>query len=172
MNKELEILRIVENNEKTSQREFAKKLYVSLGTANALVQKLITEGYVDLVQLDSRAVNYLITESGRFKKAELMYEEVIEAYDVISNFKKIVRDKLEALMNKGVNKFYLFGDEDDLYKLVKMSLLELRRNNDIEYSKPDELIHINDKKATTIVWNADIIKKFDRKNDNVVYILD
>lgn len=172
MNKELEILRVVANKEKTSQRELAKKLYVSLGTANALIQKLITDGFIELIQLGSRGVDYTITGNGKLRKAELLYNEVIEAYDIISGFKKVIRAKLEVLINTGIDKFYMFGDEDDIFRLVKMSLIELKRNNEIEFSKPDELIHINDKKAITIVWNTIIMKEFDINNDNVVYILE
>ena len=53
-----------------------------------------------------------------------------------------------------------------------MGLLELKRLHKIEFSKPDELIDINDKNAVTIVWNNQTLKQFKNSNENVVYILE
>ena len=83
-----------------------------------------------------------------------------------------MRDKLELLIKKGANKFFLFGDEDDIYRLIRMALLEIKRYNEIAFSKPDEFIHIHDKQSITIVWNQKVLDQFKNQNDNVVYILE
>ena len=69
------VMRLLQENPQTTQRELARMLGISLGGANYCMKALITKGWVKIQNFrnsqDKLAYTYLLTPTGLAKKAAL-----------------------------------------------------------------------------------------------------
>jgi DNA-binding MarR family transcriptional regulator len=64
-----EILAEIERGKAISQRSLSKRLGIALGLTNLLIRRLVTKGYVKVVNVRPNRVKYLITPAGMAEKA-------------------------------------------------------------------------------------------------------
>lgn len=153
MDKELQMLININNNEHITQRHLAKTLGLSLGTINALVQKMIDKGYINVHQINARTLKYILTPLGAKVKAKKTYEHVVVSFRMIGRVRMMTKKIIEEQIEKGFRNFYLYGERDEVYKIVKMSIIEAKRLHNVKYFEIDQLSEMHDSEGIIITWN-------------------
>lgn len=72
--RDLQLLREIASRSSVTQRSLAKRYGLALGLTNFLIRRLITKGYVKIVNLERKRLRYLITPRGLAEKARLSYD--------------------------------------------------------------------------------------------------
>ena len=97
----LDLLRMLEEDPKYTQRELSKETSVSLGKVNYCMKKLVEKGWIKLSNFSSNpnkvGYSYLLTPTGIEEKAKLTIEFLkikIEEYEILKE--EIDRLKLDA----------------------------------------------------------------------------
>ena len=98
MNRELYILRELLDNSRISQRQLAKKAELSLGTINAIMQKLERDEFINSKVISGKSTEYTITKEGFMRKALLSQEHAIKSYQFIGEIRSIMKYNLELLV--------------------------------------------------------------------------
>ena len=105
-----EILRILEDNQKISQREISASLGISLGKVNFLLKALIDKGIVKSRNFknskNKRAYAYFLTPEGIEEKAKLtinFFKRKMYEYDVLKKQLLDLENEIE-IINKNKNK--------------------------------------------------------------------
>ena len=154
MDKILRVLLRIENEPDISQRQLAKSTGYSLGSVNGILQKLIDDQEIVSKPLTPNHYVYEITSKGHLHKAKLLYDFTLDGYDVIARIRRQTKEAIRKAVEAGILYFYLYGDEDALYRLVKMSMIEYKRKAGIEYTYIQSLDEIDEsKKYQIFLWN-------------------
>ena len=168
MTNELEILRSVNEENRITQRELAKRTGLSLGSVNVLVKRLIHKGLIKIEHVNARSIKYILTPKGLMEKARLTYHYIVQSYNYISN----IEYKLEQIIcqkKQGI-KLILYGNKDELYDIISAKLRSL--NEEFTYVERDtELSQISDGEYIVITWHPEDIDNNIIKNINIVSIL-
>lgn len=168
MDKVLRVMLSIEKIPDISQRQLAKTTGYSLGSVNGILQKLIDDDEIVSKPLTPNHYVYEITEKGHLHKARLLYDFTIDGYNIITRIRHQIKKAIEQAVAEGVHNFYLYGQEDAIYRLVKMSMIEHRRKSDIEYDYITTFDHIDGSKPYRIfVWNKETLEL----EGNVVNVL-
>ncbi|PKM50690.1 MAG: hypothetical protein CVV02_10420 [Firmicutes bacterium HGW-Firmicutes-7] len=158
MKKELQLLIHINENEQISQRQLAKALGLSLGTINGLIASMNEMGYIVIEQSQTKQTKYLLTPLGHRKKAKWQYELINNSYHIIRKTRIEIKKTIENQLHKGINTFYLYGEEDAVAKLAKMSLIELKREYSIKYEYILDISLVNENLPSCVLyWDADFI---------------
>ncbi|TCT17091.1 winged helix-turn-helix DNA-binding protein [Natranaerovirga pectinivora] len=172
MDRELQILSLIEENGQITQRELSKETGLALGTINNALQKLIYEGFINVVQENPRSINYLITIKGKVYKAKC-YSNLIEtSYDIITSFKSDIKECINTLIIEGKNNILLYGEQNNIFRLVKMNLIEASRVHKIDYKVINELPKHIDSNTIVLIWHAQMDKKVIKKEGIYNILLD
>ena len=159
MDKVLRVLLKIENEPDISQRQLAKSTSYSLGSVNGILQKLIDEHEIISKPLTPNHYVYEITAKGHLHKAELLYDFTLEGYDVIAKIRRQTKEAIAKAVDAGILYFYLYGEDDALYRLVKMSMIEYKRKAGIDYLYIDSLDAIDEsKKYKIFLWNKNTLE--------------
>jgi DNA-binding MarR family transcriptional regulator len=164
MDRELQILTLIEENKEITQRELSREMGLALGTINNVLQKMISDGWLRVVQKSPRTVHYLITDEGNLYKAKAYVHHIETSYKVISDFKKSIKSILEEQIHIGVTHFFLYGSENDIYRLLKMSLLELKRVHNISFKPITILSKVTRADSLILTWDIDSGEKIEGLN--------
>lgn len=76
----LRLLEAIANNNNSSQRDFSKRLNISLGLVNTFIKRLIKNGYCKVSTIPSRRMKYILTPKGVAEKSKLTYEYLLNSY--------------------------------------------------------------------------------------------
>ena len=66
MNKNIEVLEILNRDSNLSQREISKRAGISVGKVNSILKSLENEGYLEYNQAKNKKYSYIITEKALF----------------------------------------------------------------------------------------------------------
>jgi len=159
MDKTLRILLTIEEIPDISQRQLAKRTGYSLGTVNGLLQKLIDKNHIVSKAITPNHYIYEITSSGDILKASLLYDFIIDGYEIIGKVRTQAKKAIEESVRQGIFMFYLYGQEDALFKLIKMSLIEYKRKAAIDYESIESMEQVNTGVSYRIlVWNKETLE--------------
>ena len=107
---DLELLRILKDKEKMSQRELSSNLGISLGKVNFILKALADKGIIKVRNFknnkNKRAYAYFLTPKGIEEKARLtinFFKRKTAEYDRLDQELKILRDEVDK-MNSKINK--------------------------------------------------------------------
>jgi DNA-binding MarR family transcriptional regulator len=170
MEKELEILQQIQDNEYITQRDLAESTGLSLGGVNLLLKKLINKGFVMIERLNPQKIRYILTPTGMAEKTAKTYNYIVKTYNNMLHMQAIIQAVLDKQLKKGVEKVYLYGQEDEVYQMIKIVLDKLCEEKSIKYKKIEHLenIKIND---LVIVWEDENESLFDSKNISNINII-
>lgn len=169
MDRELAVLINISENKNISQRQLAKNLDVSLGTVNSLIQQMQQNKWIIVDTSNPKCIEYSITNIGAQVKAEKNYDWIITCYHTIRKTKQnIKRIILRQIANETFN-FYLYGKENEIYKIVKMCLIEIRRKHNIRFQKLHDIKQIDSGEQFCILF-WEVNEEID-KGLNSIYIL-
>ena len=138
MDKLLSIFLGIEKTPDISQRQLAKTTGYSLGTVNGILQKLVDDGDLYLDNIAPNHFQYVITAKGQQHKGKLMYDFALDGYEIIGKIKAQTKAAIEISIKEGCFMFLLLGPNDPIKKLVKMSMIEIKRQYAIDYKELDQ----------------------------------
>lgn len=165
MEKELHILTQISQNESITQRQLAKDMGLSLGTINSLMKRMAEKKFL-ILQQNSKSIRYVLTPKGLKEKAMLTYNHTVDSYRVISKLRTNTKNLIEDQIEKGIKKFYLYGEKDEVYKIIKMSIIAAKRMYNIDYVELESMNHITELDSVVLTWN--ISNEFSYKSNDVV----
>ena len=126
--KELKVLDQIARNSVVSQRELAQTTGISLGLINVILKKMLKTGHLQVLRLNRRSLEYLLTPSGFLAVSRRTYTY---AAQTIRNYHRIHRRLsalLEELNEQGHNYFSIHG-EGELKELVTSLAKEILKNS-------------------------------------------
>jgi len=168
MTNELEILRSVNEENRITQRELAKRTGLSLGSVNVLIKRLIHKGLIKIEHINSRTIKYILTPKGLMEKARLTYQYIVQSYNYISN----IEIKLEQIMRskKETEKVILYGIKDEVYDIITAKLKSM--NEPYEFVQRNSNINkFTEGYYIIITWHPEDIDDGQKNGLNTVNIL-
>jgi len=165
---ELEILRSVDEENRITQRELAKRTGLSLGSVNVLLKRLIHKGFIKIEHINSRTIKYILTPKGLMEKARLTYQYIVQSYNYISN----IELKLENLIRSKneTEKVILYGVTDEVYDIITAKLRAM--GEEFEYiERGGDLSRFSENDFIIITWHPEDIENDIGRSLNIVSIL-
>lgn len=118
--KELHLLSQI-NGDSSGQRNIAETAGFSLGLTNALLKRLVSKGFVKVVQLNGRSLRYFLTPAGFHEKLRRVHGYLTRSIRELKEF----HFRLDALIKREVGNadFILLIGADEIANLT-LELLE------------------------------------------------
>ncbi len=148
----LVILEEIHTKDKVTQRQLSKLTGLSLGTINGLIQEMITIGLLSATYQNARMVKYEVTKAGQIEKSKLNYEFTIKSFKQLAKIRKQFKEKIDKAIHRGITKFYIMGNHDEMLKLTKMCIIEAKRQSDINYDIIGEDIKTIENGEAYLIW--------------------
>jgi DNA-binding MarR family transcriptional regulator len=125
--RQLEILRALEEGNTVTQRALASRLGVAVGLANLYVKRMVRKGYIKIVGFGSRPstrkrLQYVLTAKGLAEKTRLTYEHMTYTLSLYRRARQTLRESIALLPD--VQRVALYGAEDAA-ELAYLTLKEL-----------------------------------------------
>ena len=168
MSSELEILKSVDEENRITQRELAKRTGLSLGSVNVLLKRLIHKGLIKIEHINSKTIKYILTPKGMLEKARLTYHYIVSSYNYISG----IEQKIEKIIGNKNNsvKVILYGIKDELYDIITAKLKSM--NEQYEFIERNSNINnFTEGDYIIITWHPDDIEDGQKNGLNTVNIL-
>ena len=144
-----QIMSEIAENENISQRELSKKLGISLGSVNVLINKMIKEGLIKIEQVSQKQVLYMLTPVGMMEKAKKTVSYLKVHYRAIYETK----EKIKALLSnikEDYDEILILISEDEMGEIIKVAVDEYILDNKINIKliqKQEEVSIHKDKKT-------------------------
>ncbi|QUI25015.1 winged helix-turn-helix transcriptional regulator [Vallitalea pronyensis] len=122
------IMSEIADNESISQRELSRKLGLSLGSINVLINKMIREGLIKMEQVSQKQVFYMLTPVGIMEKANKTVRYLKVHYRAIYETKEKVKSVLSELSLKYDDIFILKSD-DEMGEVIGVAVTEFLSEN-------------------------------------------
>ena len=167
MDKEYIILESIDNNSAITQRELSKKLGISLGAINILINKMVREGLIKIEKVSTNTILYMLTPKGFMEKVNKTYKYIKIHYKYIAETKdKIKQQLLRVLENE--EKIIVVLGQDETGELVKTAIKEIDSPR-VQLSDADD---INSKEKNLIlVLDNGLHEKYSMMGNRVMNIL-
>lgn len=120
---ELDTLLELKKNPSTTQRSLSRKLNISLGLTNSILQNLIYRGLIKAKKMTGRKIFYLITPKGMVQATNFIYDRVRETQHYYQYTKDLLAIHFTNLYDKGVRKVAIYGT-GQLAEITYLSLLD------------------------------------------------
>ncbi|NLK98436.1 winged helix-turn-helix transcriptional regulator [Defluviitalea saccharophila] len=175
MEKELEILTHIQENEHITQREIAEKTGLSLGAVNLLLKKMIKTGLIKIERLNARTLKYILTPEGMKEKTAKTYHYIVRTYETITRIQAVSKVILEKQKKKGIKTIYLYGNQDEVYNVLRITMSDVVGNLDMNYELINNIDAINKTKdSVVLIWNEEneeVVKAKQIPYINILYSL-
>lgn len=162
MNEE-NILKILAENPKISQRKIAQQTGISLGQVNFLIKKCVKKGMIKIEGQSPKSLKYNLTPKGMKEKAELTLKYIKLSYKAIVELSDQIRSVVSEQMALD-KRLYIFGSKDEVFELVDMILKE--KDTQYQYIENVKGINLNDN-YVILVWEHSYesqVKEFNHIN--------
>ena len=171
-----DILHIIkEDGADISQRELAKKAGFSVGNVNNLLKKCVHKGLVEIKELSSRKIKYLLTPKGMKVVTQKTLNYVQESYQIISNLKELMQELIEEKYPD--KEIFILKKENQKYQevweLVRSNLNSMNKNYRI-YNYATEILGNEIEESVVFYWNPELeddLKKLNIDNVNIIHRL-
>ena len=110
--KKLKLFEILEKDSTQSQRELAKKLKISLGLVNSIIQKNIRKGYLKLSVRENGISSYTITQKGNFEKVNLTISYIQNSLDRYNYIRLRICKLVERIVESGAKNIIIYGTNE------------------------------------------------------------
>jgi len=167
MDKEYIILESIDNNSAITQRELSKKLGISLGAINILINKMVREGLIKIEKVSTNTILYMLTPKGFMEKVNKTYKYIKIHYKYIAETKdKIKQQLLRVLENE--EKIIIVLGQDETGELVKTAIKEI----DSPRAQLSDADDINGKTShLVVVLDNELYEKYSMMGNRVMNIL-
>ncbi len=106
---ELDTLLELKADPSQSQRSLSRKLNISLGLTNSILQNLIHRGWIKVQKMTGRKILYLITPEGMANVSRLMYSRFQETLHYYHYTKDLLTAYLMKLYQQGEKTINIYG---------------------------------------------------------------
>ena len=120
----LELLTQIEQDENLTQNDLASRMGVAVGLANLMMKRVIKKGYVKISKLQGRKVRYLITPKGLSEKGRLAYEFLKYSFQYYRYLREEIRGNLQPFATAGHKRVAFYGSGEPA-ELAYLSAKEL-----------------------------------------------
>ena len=107
--KHLDTLLQLKADPSQSQRSLSRKLNISLGLTNSILQNLIHRGWIKVQKMTGRKILYLITPEGMANVSRLMYNRFQETLHYYHYTKDLLTAYLMKLYQQGEKTINIYG---------------------------------------------------------------
>ena len=129
---------------------------------------MIKTGLVKIERLNARTLKYILTPEGLKEKTAKTYRYIVRTYENIIRIQGAVRVILEK-QNKRNQKIYLYGNQDEVYNILRMSVSDIIGTLDMQYQLIEDIGLINKKEEyILLIWNEEKEEKL--KQNDIPYI--
>jgi len=170
--KELAVIREISNNNLPDQRTISKNTGISLGLTNLIIKRLIKKGYIKILQLNKRKIQYILTPKGFTEKAKKSYNYTIKTINLLKLMKEKIKELIIQLYNEGNREFVIIGN-NELASIIELSFKEINLS-DLKYNKSYNKNNLIKKNSKNIIFLTDTnskIFKYKNSSDNVYDII-
>lgn len=115
------------DSEVVNQRALSKKLGISLGTINTLINKMAREGKIKMEQVSSKQVAYMLTPKGMLEKANKTAKYLKHHYRVIYQTKEKIKHYIDQLA-LNYETIYIIKSADEIGDIVDIAISEYNQN--------------------------------------------
>ena len=119
--REIQVLDILREDQKVSQRGLAKRMGVALGLANSLLKQLVQKGYVNVSRTDAHHFAYLCTPQGMAQKTVRLLTHLENSFEFYQQAKRIVRHSVSEIERRGLKRVAIYG-KGDIGEMVYVAL--------------------------------------------------
>lgn len=157
-----QIMSEIAENENISQRELSKKLGISLGSVNVLINKMIKEGLIKIEHVSQKQVLYMLTPTGIMEKAKKTVSYLKIHYKAIYETKEKIKSILSGL--EEYNTILILLSEDEMGEIIKVATDEyiLHNKKNIIYIESIDCIDLKKCINSVVIYisNEDIGEKY------------
>jgi DNA-binding MarR family transcriptional regulator len=119
MDKEHIILDAIDKNGSITQRELSKRVNLSLGSVNLLLNKMVKDGLIKINQIPLNRVVYMLTPKGAVEKVNKTYNYIKDHYRIITETKRKIMCELQKMLERE-KPICIVLENDELSELVKV----------------------------------------------------
>ncbi|HID55924.1 TPA: winged helix-turn-helix transcriptional regulator [Candidatus Poribacteria bacterium] len=123
LEKEILILKEIEENPVTTQANIASRLGVATGTVNWYLKRLAAKGLIKMKRIGHWQWRYILTPKGMAEKARLVEAYVQRSMKLYREKREEARRLLEELRKAGYGRVRIEG-ENDLVDICRLTCLE------------------------------------------------
>ena len=110
--KELQVLRNIQQGEKIRQRELAAAIGMSLGITNTIVKRLVVKGLLIVRKINNRNIMYAVSPAGMEEIAKRSYKYFKKTVNNIVHYKNNIDSLINDVKNSGFSSVSLIGSSD------------------------------------------------------------
>ena len=107
--KKFQFLEMLAQEPTRSQREFSKRLEISLGMVNAFIKRLVTNGHCTVTALPGNRTAYVLTPAGMMEKTRLSYEYITISYQYFKQARSRLKKFFADLESNGTRRVIFYG---------------------------------------------------------------
>ena len=107
--RELTVLEELSSNPSLTQRSLSQKLQVALGLTNLMIRRLVSKGYVKIVNVQRNRIRYLLTPQGISEKTRLSYEYLEYSLHLYRRVRDVLKESLSRVARQGGRQIVLVG---------------------------------------------------------------
>ncbi len=122
------ILQSLENGEQISQRQLSSQLGINVASINFALKKLTKRGFVKMLGVNPRRMQYILTPKGIAEKTQLAYKFFDRNFHFYKAVRKDVEDKIGSIPFNDKKRVALYGVTDLMelaYLVIQDKELEL-----------------------------------------------
>ena len=121
--RDLIILRQIEENPDVTQATMAEQVGVAVGTINWHLKRLIEKGYVKVKKAQRRKLRYIITPEGIALRARLAVDYIQTSFQLYRLVRGRMRETLEQVKDAGHTQVKLVGS-GDVAEICRLTCIE------------------------------------------------
>jgi len=123
--RELKVLEALQQQPELRQVDLASRLGLGAGTANWVIKRLVSKGYVKAKRIGQWRWQYLLTSQGFVEKARLTQRYLQDSMQIYRETRHKVQGLINGLRDKGCSQVHLEGDpRNDLVDVCRLTCLE------------------------------------------------
>lgn len=107
--RDLKILREIEQDQNVTQRGLSRSLGIALGLTNLYLKRLAHKGYIKITTIPPNRLKYLLTPKGIAQKTRLTYEYMSFSLALFRQAREALREALRPLVLEGQKRVALYG---------------------------------------------------------------
>lgn len=165
----LNILKFIEKNNNTTQRDISRKTGMSLGSVNILIKQLVKKGLLKVEKLSPRTIQYILTPEGLKEKFSVTYNYIVNSYRYINEVNLKIDELLKELVRNPDKHIVLFGNNDEICQILQGKLEKTPLSCSL-VSSIDELQDMGNQ--IFLVWHPDYAESLTERKIKFINLLD
>ena len=122
------ILQSIENGEQISQRQLSSQLGINVASINFALKKLTKRGFVKMLGVNPRRMQYILTPKGIAEKTQIAYKFFDRNFHFYKAVRKDVENKINSIPFNDGNRVALYGVTD----LMELAYLVIQDKDELD----------------------------------------